>query len=347
MPLADRGGWPAVLSALLQGQDIDHDVASDAMADILAGTATEAQIAAFAVALRMKGETVEELLGVLAAMRSASEVVPVDAERLRLVDTSGTGGDRSHSINVSTLAALVVAGAGGHVAKHGNRSASSQCGSADLLEALGVDIELGPHGVAACIEQAGIGFCFAQRFHPAMRHAAGPRRQLGVATLFNFLGPMSNPARVQRQVIGVADPVMAERMAVVLQRSGAVRAMIVHGDDGLDELSIGSRSTVVDVIGDEVRTWTIEPADVGVDAAPLDAVRGGDVDTNVHLTRRVLDGELGPHRDFVVLNAAAALVVADLADDMAGGVELARATIDDGAAAAALDQLVETSAAVG
>ena len=239
------GGWAAVLGQLTAGRSLSTDDAHAAMAEILAGAASPAQIAAFIVALRMKGETVDELTGLLAAMLAASERVPLpDVDGV--VDTCGTGGDRSHTINVSTLAALVVAGAGVRVCKHGNRAASSECGSADLLEALGVAIDLAPEAVARCVTEAGIGFCFAPRFHPAMRHAGPTRRELGVPTVFNFLGPMANPARVRRQVIGVSDPAMAERMAQVLAAGGAERALVVHGGDGLDELSTTTPSTLLE-----------------------------------------------------------------------------------------------------
>ncbi|HEY3140794.1 MAG TPA: anthranilate phosphoribosyltransferase, partial [Acidimicrobiales bacterium] len=260
-----------------------------------------------------------------------------------VVDVVGTGGDRSHTINVSTLAALVVAGAGGRVCKHGNRAASSATGSADLLEALGVRIDCGPEEVAACVAEAGIGFCFAPRFHPAMRHAGPTRRELGIPTAFNILGPLANPAGVRRYMIGVADGSMAERMVGVLAARGCERALVVHGDDGLDELTISTTSQVIELNEGEITHYVVDPTPLGLHPAPVTALVGGDPETNATLAKRVLAGELGPHRDIVTLNAAAGLVASGLADDLAEGLEAARASIDDGDAAAALDRLVAVS----
>lgn len=289
----------------------------------------------------MKGETVDELSGLVDAMLAAAERVELDGPPA--VDIVGTGGDRAHTINVSTLAALTVAGAGGRVCKHGNRAASSSTGAADLLEALGVRIDCGPAEVAACVEQAGIGFCFAPRFHPAMRHAGPTRRELGVPTVFNFLGPLANPAGVERLMIGVADPSMAERMVGVLAARGAERAMVVHGGDGLDELTISTTSQVVELRDGAVSTYTVDPTEYGLALAPRDALRGGDPQLNARLGRAVLAGEPGPQRDVVCLNAGAGLVVAGLAADLKEGVEAARASIDGGGAAAALERLVGVS----
>jgi anthranilate phosphoribosyltransferase len=344
--LADLGGWPALLGVLTSRRDLTAEQAAAGMAEVLEGAATPSQIAGFIVALRMKGETVEELTGLLTAMLDAAEKVPVDGlDTAHLIDTCGTGGDRSHTINVSTMAALVCAGAGASVCKHGNRAASSACGSADLLEALGVVIDLGPAGVHRCIADAGIGFCFAPRFHPAMRHAGPTRRELGVPTIFNFLGPMANPARVKRQVVGVSDPSMAERMAGVLQAHGSERALVVFGHDGLDELTTTTTSTVVELRDGELRRYDVDPVELGLGRVEPGELRGGDAATNVGLTKRVLDGEAGPHRDVVVLNAGAALVAAGLADDLADGVALAVGAIEEGRAAAALEQLVTASQA--
>jgi anthranilate phosphoribosyltransferase len=345
-PLDALGGWAAVLGPLTSGRDLPRDAARAAMAEILSGEASSGQIAAFIVALRMKGETVDELAGLLDAMYGAAERVPLDDDVVgTLVDTCGTGGDRSQSINVSTISALVVAGAGGRVCKHGNRAASSACGSADVLEALGVVADLAPEGVAACIDSAGIGFCFAPRFHPAMRHAGPTRRELGVPTVFNFLGPMANPAKVRRQVLGVADPGMADRMLAVLVVNGAERAAIVYGHDGLDELTTTTTSTMLELRDGEISTTTVDPAALGLTPAAPESLRGGDAGANAEAARRVLDGEAGPARDIVVLNAAAGLLVAGLVDELAAGVELAQATIDDGRAAATLDRFVEASKA--
>lgn len=342
--LEELGGWAAVLGPLTQGQDLASSHAEAAMGEILAGAATSAQIAGFIVALRMKGETVEELAGLLAAMSSASERVPL-ASVDGVVDIVGTGGDRSHSVNVSTMASVVVAGAGVKVCKHGNRAASSRCGSADLLEALGVNLELSPEGVARCVEEAGIGFCFAPRFHPAMRHAIPTRRELGVPTVFNFLGPLANPAGVRRQVVGVADPAMAERMVRVLAARGSERALVVHGDDGLDELTTTTTSVVIEVVDGAVRRTTVDPTALGFALVDPAALVGGDAAVNAAVARSVFAGEAGPARDVVVLNAAAGLVAAGAADDLEKGVALAVASIDDGGAAGALDRLVALSQA--
>jgi len=342
--LEELGGWPSVLGPLMAGDALTSVQASAAFAEILSGEATSAQIAAFAVALRIKGETVAEMTGFVDAMLAFSEPVPVSPEvRARLVDTCGTGGDRSHSINVSTIAAFVVAGAGGTVCKHGNRAASSASGSADVLEALGVAIDLGPHGVAACIAQAGMGFCFAARFHPAMRHAVPTRRELGVPTVFNFLGPLANPALVRRQVVGVSDPRMAERVVGVLQSRGAERALVVYGHDGLDELTTADTSTVMDLTPDGVRTYVVDPGALGLAPATHEHLRGGDAATNAAVVHEVLDGKPGPHRDIVVLNAGAGLVAAGRVEDLQSGVEAAASAIDGGRAAQVLDDLVRVS----
>ena len=336
------GGWSGVLGTLTARGDLTGEVAASAMAEILDGNATPAQIAGFIVALRMKGETVEELTGLVAAMVDRSTPVTL-ADPDGVIDIVGTGGDRSHSINVSTLAALTIVGAGGRVCKHGNRAASSACGTADVLEALGVAFDLGPEGVAHCVDTVGIGFCFAPRFHGAMRHAGPTRRELGVPTVFNFLGPLANPARVRRQVTGVADPAMAERMVQVLAANGSERALVVYGHDGLDELTITTTSTVHELRDGEVRTYDVDPAAFGLAGGTLDDLRGGDAATNAELSRRVLGGEHGPKADIVVLNAAAGLLAGGVVDDLAAGVEAARASLDEGRAAAALDALVRAS----
>jgi anthranilate phosphoribosyltransferase len=342
MPLTELGGWPAILGDLTSGRDLTVDQARAAMAEILDGAATPAQIAGFIVALRMKGETVDELTGLVDAMLAAAERVTLP-DPGAVVDVVGTGGDRAHTINVSTLAALVVVGAGGRVCKHGNRAASSATGAADLLEALGVRIDCGPDEVARCVADAGIGFCFAPRFHSAMRHAGPPRRELGIPTAFNFLGPLANPAGVRRLMIGVADASMAERMVGVLAARGSERVLVVHGDDGLDELTISTTSQVVELRKGDVRAYEVDPKDLGITPASIEALAGGDPATNAALARRVLDGEPGPHRDIVCLNAGAALVAAGLADDLASGIGSARSSIDEGSAAAALDRLVAIS----
>ncbi len=339
---AAHGGWPVVLGTLLEGRDLGAAAARAAMAEILEGAASPAQIAAFVVALRMKGETIPELVGMVDAMLEASTRVNIDTSG-PVIDVVGTGGDRAHTINVSTLSALVVAGAGGRVCKHGNRAASSACGAADLLEALDVAIELGPDGVARCVADAGIGFCFAPRYHPAMRHAGPSRRDLGIPTAFNILGPLSNPARVRRYLIGVADLRMAERMAGVLRAKGAERALIVHGGDGLDELTTTGPSTVVELRDGVVTTWEVHPEALGLRLADREDLVGGDAAVNADLARRVLAGEHGAHRDIVSLNAGAGLVVAGVVGDLPAGIEAAREALDSGAAVAALARLVEVS----
>jgi anthranilate phosphoribosyltransferase len=341
--LDQHGGWPALLKTLLAGRDLSADEAAAAMSNILAGDASAAQIAGFVVALRSKGETSEELSGMLDAALAEAAIVPLsDDERAACVDVVGTGGDGSHTINVSTMAAIVTAAAGAPVCKHGNRSASSKCGTADVLELIGVAIEQTPEGVARCVREAGIGFCYAPTFHPAFRFAGPPRREIGVPTVFNMLGPMANPGRVRRQLIGVADPSFARPMVDALQRRGLTDAWVVHGG-GLDELTTTAPSTVVALSNGEITEFTIDPATHGFAAATIDDLRGGDPDENAAAVHRVLGGERGPHRDIVVLNSGAALVVAGVADDLADGIERARSAIDSGGAAATLKLFAEIS----
>ena len=344
MTLDELGGWPAVLGPLCAGADLPAAHAAAAMAEILRGDATPAQIAALAVGLRIKGETVEEMAGLVRAMLEFADRVPLPPSLSRLViDTCGTGGDRSGTINVSTVAAFVAAGAGARVCKHGNRAATSAAGSADVLEALGVVIDLGPEGVAACVEQAGMGFCFAARFHAAMRHAIPVRRELGVPTVFNFLGPLANPARVRRQVVGVSDPAMAEKVLGVLRANGADHAMVVYGHDGLDELTTADRSTVHEWRDGEIRRFEVDPVALGLAPAARAELAGGDAAANAAFARSILEGAPGARRDIVVLNAAAALVVAGVSEELAAGVAAAEASIDSGAAARVLDDLVRVS----
>jgi anthranilate phosphoribosyltransferase len=340
--LDELGGWPVVLGQLMRHESLTSTAAAAALGDILDGNATDAQIAGFAMGLRMKGETIEEMAGMVRAMLDHAEHVTPPLGPA-LIDTCGTGGDRSHSINVSTIAAFVAAGAGARVCKHGNRAATSAAGSADVLEALGVVIDLGPDGVSRCIAEAGMGFCFAPRYHPASRHAIPARRELGVPTVFNFLGPLANPARVQRQVVGVSDPAMAEKVVGVLDANGVIRAMVVYGHDGLDELTTTSTSTVLSLEDGDVRTFVVDPTELGLDRVALDSLRGGDPAHNAELARRVLDGEAGPHRDIVLLNAAAAIVVAGLGTDLEDGLERARQSVDGGKAGEVLDRLVHVS----
>ena len=343
--LEEHGGWPTVLAQLLDGRDLTSDVAGAAMAAILAGDTTPAQIAAFAIALRAKGETSDELAGLLDAALAEATCVPLTAaEAEAAIDVVGTGGDGSHSVNVSTMAALVVAGAGVQVCKHGNRSASSKCGAADVLELLGVAIEQSGAGVAACLREAGIGFCFAPAFHAAFRFAGPTRREIGVPTFFNLIGPMANPGRVRRLLIGVADPRFAEPMVRTLERQGLSAAWVVHGD-GLDELTTTGRSQVLALRDGEVRSMTVDPSALGFAPATIEDLRGGAPEENAEAVRRVLAGDRGPHRDIVILNAAASLVVAGRHVDLAAAVNDAAASIDEGQAAAALDRLVAVSQA--
>jgi anthranilate phosphoribosyltransferase len=342
--LEELGGWPSVLGPLCAGEDLTGAQAAAAMAEVLAGDASPARIAALAVALRIKGETVAEMAGLVGAMLDVAEEVPLaPALAAAVIDTCGTGGDRSGTINVSTIAALVAAGAGAKVCKHGGRAATSQAGSADVLEALGVVIDLGPEGVARCVEEVGMGFCFAPRFHPAMRHAIPVRRDLGVPTVFNFLGPMANPARVRRQVMGVSDPGMAEKVIGVLRANGSEHALVVYGHDGLDELTTVGTSTVHELCDGDVRTYDVDPRALGLAPARRADLTGGDAATNAAVARAVLGGAPGPKRDIVVLNAAAALVAAALVKDLSEGVPAAQASIDEGRADAVLDALIRVS----
>jgi anthranilate phosphoribosyltransferase len=345
MNLEELGGWPAVLRVLLAGDDLSSDLACTAFVEVLEGRATSAQIAAFAVGLRAKGETIEELTGLLEAMQGLADHVDLP-EGTDAVDTCGTGGSPHRRIacfNVSTVAAFVIAGAGATVCKHGGRAASATSSSGDLLDALGVVIDLGPAGVTRCVTETGFGFCFAPRYHPAMRHAAPVRKELGVPTLFNVIGPLANPAGVKRQVLGVADPKLATKMLGVLQSRGATRALVVHGGDGLDELTTTTTSTVLELQDGAIRTYDVDPTDFGISAPAPDALAGGDAARNVVLAHAVLGGDKGPHRDVVLLNAAAGLVAAGVVDDLAAGFEAAMASIDGGRAAQVLEDVVRVS----
>jgi anthranilate phosphoribosyltransferase len=354
----DLGGWPGVLSRLLAGTSLTADEAEAVLGKVWAGEAAPTQIAALLIALRAKGESVEEMTGFVRAMVSLGVPLPLPAG-VDLIDTCGTGGDRLRSINVSTIAALVVAATGAKVCKHGGRASSSAVGAADVLEALGVVADLGPEGVVRCIGEVGMGFCFAPRFHPAMRYAGPVRKELGIPTVFNFLGPLANPGRARYQVVGVSDRSMADKMLGVLAANQAERAMIVYGDDGLDELSTTGPSTVHELRRNltgsgteyEMTTFRVDPAELGFAPATLDDLRGGDASVNAEAIRRVVAGDPSPHRDIAVLNAAAALVVIGQASDFPSGIALACTVIDDGRASQVLDALVrvtqEASAAEG
>ncbi|HJO83227.1 MAG TPA: anthranilate phosphoribosyltransferase [SAR202 cluster bacterium] len=328
------------IDAVVDGKSLSLEQAADAMNEIMSGAATPAQFGAFVTALRIKGETADEIAGMARVMRAKSLHVDVDG---LVVDTCGTGGDGSGSFNISTTAALVVAGAGVKVAKHGNRAMSGATGSADVLEALGVKIDLSPEGVSRCLDEAGFGFMFAQRYHPSMRFAAGPRREIGIRTVFNILGPLTNPANARRQVIGVADPAMAERMARVLGLLGSEHALVVHGADGLDELTLSGPSQVWELRGNDVNSYEVTPESVGLSRADADALQAPTVERSAEIAKGVLDGRAGPTRDVVVLNAAAALYAAGAADSLGDGVQLAGKSIDNGDAARGLDALAPLS----
>ena len=335
--------WSGLLAELLEGRSLTAEQTRWAMGEIMAGEASDAQIAAFVVALRAKGETPAEVNGVVAAMLDNAVRLPVSLElSARAVDTCGTGGDRAHTVNISTMAALVVAGAGIPVIKHGNRAASSQTGSADLLEALGIVLDLSPAGVAHCVQEAGIGFCFATMFHPALRHAGPTRGQLGIPTIFNVLGPLTNPAQPGAQAVGVSSLPLAPVMAQVLAARGT-SALLFRGHDGLDELTPVTTSQVWIVRNGQVTEEVLDPADLGIPRVEQDALRGGNAETNAEVARRVLAGEQGAVRDAVLLNAAAAIAAAraadaGLVDRLADGLEVARQALDSGAAADALDR---------
>jgi anthranilate phosphoribosyltransferase len=336
--------WPDVLSALLAGQDLGADATAWAMDRIMRGEASDAQIAGFAVALRAKGETVEEISGLVRAMYAHAKVIEVPGPA---VDIVGTGGDRAKTVNISTMSAIVVAGAGVKVVKHGNRAASSASGASDVLEKLGVNLELTPERVTEVAAEAGITFCFAVRFHPALRHVAAARKELGIPTSFNFLGPLTNPARVTAQATGVADARMAPILAGVLAERGS-SALVFRGDDGLDELTTTATSTVWVVRDGTVREESFDPRDVGIELVPVEALRGADAAYNADVARRLLEGERGPVRDAVLLNSAAALVAlaptdAPLAEQLGAGMRRAAESLDSGAALAALERWVAAS----
>jgi anthranilate phosphoribosyltransferase len=333
------------IAKLVDGKSLAEEEAAAVMEEIMTGEATPAQLAAFVVALRLKGETVDEIAGMARVMRAKALRVPYEGSLL--LDTCGTGGDGSGSFNVSTAAAFVAAGAGAVVAKHGNRAMTSQCGSADVLEALGVKIDLSPEQVASCLRDAGIGFMFAPNFHPAMRFAAGPRREIGVRTVFNVLGPLTNPAGAQAQVLGVASAALAEKMAQVLERLGCHHALVVHGKDGLDEMTLTGPTLVYELKDGALSSFRVVPEDVGLARAKGRAVKGGCPEENAAALRGVLAGKGGALRDIVLLNSAAALAAADIAAGLAEGVSLAAAAIDNGAAARALERFVEVSNSFG
>lgn len=332
-----------LIGKLAAGGQPSREEARDAMRQIMGGEATPAQIAAYLTALRIRGETAEVIAGSAEAMRE--RFTAIRAPHDRIVDTCGTGGDGAKTFNISTAAALVAAGAGATVAKHGNRSVSSACGSADVLAALGVNLEMPPDCVEQCLARIGIAFLFAPMLHPAMKHAIGPRRDIGIRTVFNILGPLSNPAGARRGVLGVYDASLTGLLAEAALELGAVRLLVVHGSDGLDEITLTGPTTVAEVVDGVVRRYQIAPEDVGLGRCAREDLTGGDAEANAGILRRVLAGAPGPRRNVVCLNAAAAIVAAGLANDLREGLERAKQAIDSGAALAKLEALVAFSRA--
>ncbi|MHB1575401.1 MAG: anthranilate phosphoribosyltransferase [Candidatus Dormibacteria bacterium] len=342
MAIDGANGLPLreILEEMLARVDLGADRSRELGDALMEGALSPSQMGAVLSLWRAKGETVAELVGLVSSMMSHCVRVELGRDA---VDTCGTGGDRLGTFNISTAAAMVVAGAGLPVAKHGNRAASSRCGSADVLEALGVVIDLNPAGVRACVEEAGMGFMFAPSYHPSMRHVAAPRRELGIRTVFNILGPLANPAQVPYQALGVSSPVLAEQMARVLAGLGRRRAVVFSGPGGLDELGLDGLSVIWQVADGEVVAGEVNPSELGLEPAPSSALVGGDASENAAALVRVLEGERGPKRDVVLLNAAAALVAGDRARDFAEGLAMARTSLDQGAARQVLGRLVATS----
>jgi anthranilate phosphoribosyltransferase len=332
------------IAAVVSGKSLKMAEAAAVMREIMEGEATPSQLGALLTALRIKGETPGEIAGMAQVMREKSLKVNVAGP---LLDTCGTGGDGKNTFNVSTAAAFVAAGAGLKVAKHGNRAASGSCGSADVLEALGVKIDLPPEGVQRCIEEVGVGFMFAPVFHPAMRHAAPVRRELGIPTVFNVLGPLTNPAGAQSQLLGVANGQLGEKMAEVLKLLGIHHALVVHGEDGLDELTLSGKTSGWEVLDGVIHSWILPVDQTGLSRATVEDIKGGTKEDNAATMRRIFQGEKGPVRDVVLLNSGAALVVGDRADTVRQGVEMAVEVVDSGEALRKLDALIELSQKLG
>ncbi|MFH1662694.1 MAG: anthranilate phosphoribosyltransferase [Chloroflexota bacterium] len=327
---------------LVEGRSLTIEQAEGVMKEIMCGEATPAQFGAFVTALRLKGETVDEIVGMVKIMRDKAIHVKINEP---VVDTCGTGGDAAGTFNISTATAFVAAGAGLKVAKHGNRAMSSQCGSADVLEALGIKIDFDADGVRRCIEEVGIGFMFAPLFHPAMKYAAAPRREIGVRTVFNLIGPLTNPAGAKAQVVGVADRVMAEKIAMVLEFLGCRHALVVHGENGLDEIAINGRTIIYELKEDEIESYHISPGDFGLQEAGLDSIRGGTAAENADILRNILSGSRGAQRDVVLMNAAAVLLAGDKVENLEQGVKLAEEVIDSGRAMQKMEQMIAFSQA--
>ncbi len=326
------------ISKVVSGQDLTQAEMMAVMDEIMRGLATPAQVGAFLTALRMKGETVEEIVGAAKVMRK--KVVKVKAPKGRVVDTCGTGGDESNTFNISTAAAFVAAGAGVIVAKHGNRSVSSRCGSADVLSALGVNIEVDTRKVEECLKEVGVGFLFAPLHHRAMKHVAQPRREISIRTIFNILGPLTNPAGANCQLLGVYDRDLTEKLAQVLKDLGSHHALVVSGEDGLDEISLAAETRVSELKDGRVMTYRICPEDLGLERCSPSQLLGGDADTNAGIIREILKGRKGPQRDVVVLNAAAAIMVGGKAKDLKEGIKMAEESIDTGMALKKLEDLI-------
>ncbi|MCZ6579830.1 MAG: anthranilate phosphoribosyltransferase [Gammaproteobacteria bacterium] len=329
------------IKTVIAGQDLSRQEMTEVMQQIMTGECTPAQIGGFLVGLRMKGESVDEISAAATVMRELSTRVSVGLEFL--VDTCGTGGDASGSFNISTASAIVAAAAGAKVAKHGNRSVSSKSGSADVLEAAGVNLDIDPQAVGACIESVGVGFMFAQKHHSAMRHAIGPRKEMAVRTIFNLLGPLTNPAEAPNQVIGVFADELVEPIAQVLKQLGSHHVMVVHAEDGMDEISISSKTRVAELKHGEISSYTISPVDFGIEMAALDELKVDGVEQSLAMIQSVLANTPGPALDIVCLNAGAAIYVSGVADSLEAGVEKARTAIGDGKASAVLAQLVAKS----
>ena len=337
-------GWSAVVASLLARHDLDDATATAAVSEILEGNATPSQMAAFLVALRAKGETANELEAMLAAVRHAGVHVSLpDAIARHTMDIVGTGGDRSNSVNISTMSAFVVSAAGVPVCKHGNRASSSTCGSADVLEASGVAIELDARGVQTCVEQTGFGFCLAAKFHPAFRHVGPTRREIGVPTVFNLLGPMANPAPVSYMLVGVAQSQMMDKMAHALQSRGIHRAWIVHGHEGLDELSLSGPNTVCSITNGRIEFLRIDATDFGLQRSGISDIVGGDATANMETMKAVFSGAHGAVRDVVAFNAGCALFVANVAPSISEGIAMAQQVLDSGAAQEKLHAVISVS----
>ena len=347
------------LYKVVNRQDLTEEEMVATMTEIMEGKATQAQIGAFITALRMKGETVEEITGAARVMRekalkigSGNGLVSLDRDDINIdqetiVDTCGTGGDGTNTFNISTTTAFVVAGAGLKVAKHGNRSVSSRCGSADVLEELGINLNITPSDVEKCLDEIGIGFLFAPLLHGAMKYAIGPRKEIGLRTIFNILGPLTNPAGANVQVLGVYEPELTRTLAEVLNRLGSKSAFVVHGVDCIDEISITGETLVSELRDGEVKDYRIHPEDFGLPCSSIDSIRGGNATDNAQIVRSVLNGENGPRRDVVLLNASAALVAAAMATDFKEGIDLAQESIDSGNALKKLDHLIEMTRSLG